>query len=187
MRRRKTSQRRTAEKLAVGPARAAGGAKAQKKMARKVVANFKETPVARWGDFFVAMGARGTVLIRSGTTYLNDALVEFRDSVDEWAWVELLWWCDAQKIPVKPSTERDAIFGANRLGLYGLDMKTGLLEKIEDEPSYQRRRREKARLDRQFILIDRARLPNGALQALTERIRKIHGQGALKRALRFKP
>lgn len=159
MKKRKSPQRKTAKELA------------------SALANFQETPDSQWGDFFVAMRADRDVLVRSGTSYLNETMAEFRESTVEWALVELQWWCEDNKVSIRNTV---------KFRLFGLDMASGALEKVDTDYVYQRLRNAPSRFQRQFVLVDAARSPKELLPALEARIRHIHGELALKKPLHFK-
>ncbi len=155
----KSSRRNTVEKLV------------------SALANFSETPDSQWGDFFIAMRADRDVLVQSGASYHNETADEFRESTVEWALVELQWWCEDNKISIRNTV---------KFRLFGLDMASGALEKVDTDSVYQRLRSAPSRFQRQFVLVDAARAPKGLLPALEARIRHIHGEAALKKPLRFK-
>src|SRR5688572_154772 len=175
MRKSKRQRPDRAKRVLLSLLKSSGNNKKVRGLSRKVLSNFKENPPGSMGDFFIVLHAKDVLLVKSGERVLEETFGKFWIGISEWAWVELHWWCDDQKIPKDPCAERDVIVNAVKPALFALDMKSGIMEKIESESSYKRIRNNRARLGRQFFFIDTTIPSDRIFPLLEERIREVHG------------
>ncbi|HVO30747.1 MAG TPA: hypothetical protein VMV18_08425, partial [bacterium] len=156
---------REAAALVVDALLRTAGADSQE-VAAKAMENFQENADEEYADVFYVVGTPdGGCLVTSGGSLMFESPEQFWEAVDEYACVELHWWCGDRKLDGKAAVD------AMKPGLFRIG-RDGVLSPLRRE-DYPALRAARDARDRRLAYLDRSRPDAELLDRLAKRVKEI--------------
>ena len=165
------SQKKLARNLVSALSKAAGNSNQSRRLAKRALSNFIETPKNQTADLYVIFIVQDKLFVRSTDMWLADTWRKFWQQIDEWAFVEVKWYCDDHKID---AGGRNEIIKSITPKVYWIDLKNNSLVPV-NQYIYNLTKNNRRMTGRQFAFLATGTQPNRVEEALRHRVNEVHG------------